>query len=99
MSMAISPVSANVVPAMLYPVAKLTRVPKVCTGLSNPTTTAKPQASQSSPQPSPASLRFDDAEEAVGNAVAITGSRTQRQVASAYAQIEPYPGQLLDITA
>jgi hypothetical protein len=82
---------------MLYPVAKLTRVPKVCTGLSNPTTTAKPQASQSSPQPSPASLRFDDAQEELGN-VAISG-RAQQQAGHAYAEVEQPLGRLLDITA
>ena len=66
MSMAISPVSAYSVPAMLNPVTKLTRVPKVDPSHSNTASaTTKPQSTvQGASRPQPADTPSITAEQA-----------------------------------
>ena len=113
MSMAIHRTSANVVPAMLLPVAKLSRVAKFGSGSSKSGATQAP-AQASRPQPADTPRTAEQAQAAFTYAlaalscVATMGTTAQPssevqvgggQAASAYAQVEQQVGQVLDITA
>jgi len=115
MSMAIHRTSANVVPAMLNPVAKLSRVAKFGSGRSKlASSTGQAPAPASRPQPADTSstadqvhTAFEYARVALGSSVAMDSSMAQSstevqsgvQQGSAYAQVEQQAGQALDITA
>jgi hypothetical protein len=114
MSMAINRVSANTVAAMLYPVMKPSRVPKVGSGRTSSSASTSTTQSTSRPQPAdaaaaePVHAAFEYARVALsslGTTPAAAPSNTEgqaggvQQAGSAYTQVEQQAGQALDITA
>ncbi len=113
MSMAIHRTSANVVPAMLNPVTKLSKVAKFGSGSSKSGATQVPaQASRSQPAdtsntPEHVHAAFHYARSALSSMAISSTSMTQSspevqsgvQQGSSYAQVEQQAGQTLDITA
>jgi len=114
MSMAINRISASGVAAMLYPVMKPSRVPKVAPDSKTAASAADQSAVQAAPQPADTSRTPDQVHAAFENARAALGSVTTGttsaepstgvqsgglQQGRAYARGEQQAGQVLDFTA